>query len=49
MTQCTKALIDYVFHELKLNRVEIRASVENKKPSDTRTIRFYKRRSTEKR
>lgn len=31
MTQCTKALIDYAFHELKLNRVEIRASVENKK------------------
>ena len=49
MTQCTKALIDYAFNELKLNRVEIRASVENKKPSDTRTIRFYKRRSTEKR
>lgn len=31
MTQCTKALIDYAFNELKLNRVEIRASVENKK------------------
>ncbi|WP_154895225.1 GNAT family N-acetyltransferase [Staphylococcus pasteuri] len=29
MTQCTKAIIDYAFNELDLNRVEIRASVEN--------------------
>lgn len=29
MTQCTKAIIDYAFNKLDLNRVEIRASVEN--------------------
>ena len=31
MTQSCKAIIDYIFYELKLNRVEIRAAVYNKK------------------
>ena len=31
MSQCCKALIDYAFHELNLNRIEIRAAAENKK------------------
>lgn len=29
MTKCCKALIDYGFHELKLQRIEIRAIQEN--------------------
>lgn len=31
MTKVAKALTDYAFYELSLNRVEIRAAVENKK------------------
>ncbi|QYY44767.1 GNAT family N-acetyltransferase (plasmid) [Aneurinibacillus thermoaerophilus] len=31
MTKVAKALTDYAFNELKLNRVEIRVAVENKK------------------
>lgn len=31
MTKSCRALIDYAFHELKLNRVELRCAVENTK------------------
>ncbi|MNJ40026.1 putative ribosomal N-acetyltransferase YdaF [compost metagenome] len=31
MTSSCKAVINYVFHELSLNRVEIRAAVQNSK------------------
>lgn len=31
MTQACKAMVDYAFNELNLNRVEIRCAVENKK------------------
>ena len=31
MTRVAKALTDYAFNELNLNKVEIRAAVENKK------------------
>ncbi len=31
MTKSVKAYVDYAFNDLKLNRVEIRAAVENKK------------------
>lgn len=31
MTRAVKALTHYAFHELNLNRVDIRAAVENKK------------------
>lgn len=31
MTKCSKALIDYCFNQLYLNRVEIKCGIENKK------------------
>ena len=31
MTRCTKALIQYVYEEYDINRIEIRMSTKNKK------------------
>jgi ribosomal-protein-serine acetyltransferase len=31
MTRCVKAVLDYIFHNLELNRVEIRAGVYNRR------------------
>ena len=49
MTLCTKALIQYVYEEYDIHRIEIRMSTKNKKkPSYTNKTWIHTRRDIEK-